>query len=299
MLPADLQRVAARHVPGTGQTHIQRLGGGLVNETYRVLRNDAAYALRVVAANPYDLGVDREWEARVLERAAAAHLAPVVEYFDPKAGILITRWEAGRSWSSAEVRLPANISRMAEFARRIHALPLPAPHRRMSPSTWIDYYSIGARQGAGADLRAAAALQLAALAQLPTVPTVVCHSDLHPLNVIDRGASLILLDWEYAHASDPFWDLASWSACNDLEESLQHALLTDYLGRMPSGNECLRLRLLGWLYDYVCLLWSELYLNLERDRRTGAGQRIDEPGTVVGRVGLLAARLKHQSGGAA
>lgn len=295
--------LAARHVPGTGPPDIQRLGSGLVNETYRVLRDGKAYALRVVAANPYDLGVDREWEVRVLRQAAAAQLAPVVEYFDPRGGILITRWEDGRSWSPAQVRLPTNISRMAELARRIHALPLPTPARRMSPATWIDYYGVGAGEGAAAAFRQAAALQLSALGQVPTAIPVLCHSDLHSLNVIDRGASMILLDWEYAHASDPLWDLASWSASNDLEESLQHTLLKAYLGRMPNGSEYLRLRLLGWLYDYVCLLWSELYLNLARDRRPGhapqaidTDQSIDELGAVRGRVQLLSERLTHQSG---
>ena len=302
MLPDELRRLAARHVPGTGHLDIHRLGGGLVNETYRVLRNGGSYALRVAAANPYGLGVDRDWEARVLERAAAADLAPIVEYFDPKSGTLITRWEAGQSWSPAVVRRQVNISRIAALMRRIHALPVPLPARLMPPAKWIDYYSVGAREGAGAALRPAASRQLAALAQLPAAAPVLCHSDVHSLNLIDRGASLILLDWEYAHASDPLWDLAGWSANNDFEESLAHDLLGNYLGRSPTGNECLRLRLLGWLYDYVCLLWSELYLYLDRDSRPGASgqdlgaaQGLGEPGAVASRAQLLRARLMHQS----
>ncbi|MEP6884511.1 MAG: choline/ethanolamine kinase family protein [Gammaproteobacteria bacterium] len=306
MLPGELQRLALRHVPGTGQPDIHRLRGGLVNETYRVLRDGVTYAVRVAAASPYDSGVDREWEARVLELAAAADLAPVVEYFDPMHGILITRWQAGRTWSPADAGRPANISRMAALARRIHALPVPPPPRLMSPAKWIDYYSWGAQGGAGAALRPAALLQLDLLALLPTVTPVLCHSDLHALNVIDRGDSLTVLDWEYAHASDPLWDLAGWSANNDLEDSLQHVLLRDYLGRAPTGNEYMRLRLLGWLYDYVCLLWSELYLNLTREGRAdgAVGGRSDEqrseaaqtePGVVADRARLIAARLTHQS----
>ena len=76
----------ARHVPGEGTPEIERLGAGLVNETYRVLRDGRSYALRTSAANPYDLGVDREWEARVLEIAVAADLAPAVVYCDPQRG---------------------------------------------------------------------------------------------------------------------------------------------------------------------------------------------------------------------
>jgi thiamine kinase len=294
MRPDELESVAAGHVPGTGKLDIQLSGTGLVNETYRALRDGGAYALRVAAANHGDLGVDRAWEARVLERACAADLAPAVEYCDPQRGILIVRWVDGRSWGPAEVRRKSNLARMAQLLRRVHALPVPTPARLMSPLTWIDHYSVAARTDrstrdstSGAALRGAAKGRLAALAALPRVDPVVCHSDLHTLNLIDRGASLVLLDWEYAHASDPLWDLASWSANNDLEEEFKQQLLSDYLDRAPARDENMRLQLLGWLYDYVCLLWSELYLKLRRDvRQPDAAQ-----GGVSARAQLLAARL--------
>jgi thiamine kinase-like enzyme len=123
---------------------------------------------------------------------------------------------------------------------------------------------------------------------------VLCHSDLHPLNLVDCAATLdsrgtlILLDWEYAHASDPLWDLAGWSANTDLERELQQDLLAQYLGRAPAPDEQLRLRRLAWLYDYVCLLWSELYLNLH-----GAGKAGTAEEGVAARARLLATRLMH------
>jgi thiamine kinase len=292
MLSPELESLAARHVPGSGTLDIHRLGRGLVNDTYRVLRDGCAYALRVAAANACDFGLDRAWEARVLESAVLGGLAPAVEYCDPVRGIVIARWVDGRPWSPMDVRRQSNISRMAELLRRIHGLPLPTPTRFMSPTKWIEYYSAAA-PAAAANLRAAAAERLAALAALPSVDPVVCHSDLHTLNLIDRGHSLVLLDWEYAHASDPLWDLAGWSANNDFEDELTHVLLASYVGRAPTRNEWLRLQLLGWLYDYVCLLWSELYLNLFRDAPQGEVTRDGdrERDGVSARVRLLAARL--------
>jgi thiamine kinase-like enzyme len=298
MQPDELERVAARHVPGTGSLDIQPLGKGLINETYRVLRDGGAYALRVAAETAYDLGVDRVWETRVLESARNADLAPALEYCDPQREILIVRWVEGRWWSPVDVRRKSNLSRMAQLLRRVHALTMPAPARLMSPKTWIDHYSAAACKSAGrargtwdsssgAALRDASRGRLAALAALPRVDPVLCHSDLHTLNLVDRGPSLILLDWEYAHASDPLWDLASWSANNDLEDEFNNELLRNYLGRAPTRDEYSRLLLLRWVYDYVCLLWSELSLNLRRDVRQADAAR----GEISVRAKLLAARL--------
>lgn len=313
----ELDSVAAHHVPGAGKLHIHPLRTGLVNETYRVQRDSGVYALRMAAENPYDLGLDHVWEARVLAAAVRADIAPALEYCDPQRGILITRWVDGRSWNPPEVRQPVNIARMAELMRRIHALPLPMPARVMSPLKWIDYYSGAARRsaarnsskgvvlsgivvpGTAAALRTAATDRLTALAALPSVDPVVCHSDLHTLNLIDRGRSLVLLDWEYAHAADPLWDLAGWSSNNDFEDELRQELLRSYMGRKPTHNDYVRLQLLGWLYDYVCLLWSELYLNLRQGARPDAALHGAAPdraaeGDVSARAEVLAARLKFR-----
>jgi thiamine kinase-like enzyme len=140
---------------------------------------------------------------------------------------------------------------------------------------------------------------------------VMCHSDLHcqnllvgtPASLAPAGAAvavavggaaavggasvsgpLVLLDWEYAHVSDPLWDVAGWACNNDWSFERTEALLSSYLGRMPRAAETRRLRALAWLYDYVCLLWSELYVNL----RDGA-----ENGGVSQRAGEISHRLRQ------
>jgi thiamine kinase-like enzyme len=311
---AQLESVAERHVPGTGKIDIQPLGQGFVNDTYRVTRDGSSYALRAAVASNHDLGLDRRWEARVLEGAVSAGLAPALVYCDPERGLLISRWVDGKSWSPPDTLLPANIDRVAELMRRIHGLRLPVPTRNMTPRQWVDYYSAAAAAAAAAAgavavtattattgapaarsaaLRSMAVDRLGALAALTHVAPVVCHSDLHTLNLLDRGGSLVLLDWEYAHAADPFWDLAGWSANNDFEAETSLELLATYLGRASTPVERLRLRLLSWLYDFVCLLWSELYLSAHGAEP--AGVAVDSgPGEVCARARLLAARLHAQ-----
>lgn len=111
---------------------------------------------------------------------------------------------------------------------------------------------------------------------------MLCHSDLHPQNVVLAAHGPVLLDWEYAHVSEPLWDLAGWSCNNDLCADARRLLLASYLGRRPGADEAARLEQLAWLYDYVCLLWCEVYATL----------RPDIPGdTISERAQLLARRL--------
>src|ERR1019366_3673370 len=108
---------------------------------------------------------------------------------------------------------------------------IPAAPRVMTPAAWIALYTAALRRS-GAPPAAAcleglaeqAAVDLAALDAHQYIEPVLCHSDLHRLNVVLDGAP-VLLDWEYAHVSDAFWDLAGWSANNDWSAAAARAFL--------------------------------------------------------------------------
>src|SRR5271170_3172609 len=121
MSPDEIEELARRFVPGEGAVAIERLGLGLVNESYRVARDGGVYSLRVPAPDAAALGLDRGWECQVLACAMAAGIAPVIECCEPLLGILVTRWVEGRSWTLEQVQLPENIGKLAQLARRIHA----------------------------------------------------------------------------------------------------------------------------------------------------------------------------------
>jgi thiamine kinase-like enzyme len=294
MLPNELWQIAERYVPGSGALAIQRLGSGLVNDSYRVARGEQLYALRVPTGYAAEFGIDRGWECRVLGHAEAAGLAPAVECCEPRHGILVARWVVGGTWTPAQVQHAGNIEVMAQLVRRIHALAVPPGARTMNPAAWIAHYRDAlVRHDPGADRRpiglgpsrcpqSAVDACLAALAEVPPAAAVLCHSDLHPHNLVLAAHGPVLLDWEYAHVSDPLWDLAGWSCNNDLGADSRRLLLASYLRRQPSAAEASRLERLVWLYDYVCLLWSEVYATL----------RPDVPGNAISaRAQLLAERL--------
>ncbi len=275
-----------RWVPGEGPVSIHVSASGLVNESCRVARAGRLYSLRVATTGAQELGLDREWECKVWARAAAAGVAPAIQCCEPAEGVLVADWVPSRAWTAAEIRQPDNIHAMAQLLRRVHALRIPQPARAMSPAAWIAHYSAALAERLCAELQAAADARLTLLAAQPMPAAVLCHSDLHRLNVA-TGARLLLFDWDYAHVSDPYWDLAGWIANNDGSPQFAADLLASYLQRPAVSDESARLRLFVWLYDYVCLLWSELYLK-------------QRPGTVcddvTARAEQLAVRLKSASG---
>lgn len=269
MQPGEVEQLGRRVLPGTGSVVVEHLSSGLVSEVYRVVRDDAAYALKVASGHAGRFALDIAWEARILEAAARADIAPPLVYFEPERGVLVTRWIKGRPWPRCEVQSARAIARIGGLLRRVHALPVPAPARALNPMTWIEIYRAALPQGAQMRLDPAlqetAASAAAGLDTLPKPPGVVCHSDLHAQNLIETDDSLLLLDWEYAHVTDPLWDAAGWSANNDFDGASRRMLLASYLGSAPTANDWARFSLLAWLYDYVCLLWSGIYLAARRD----------------------------------
>lgn len=287
MQPPEIQALCRAIVPGAGAIEIQSLGAGLMTETYRVTRDQAVYALKVAAADRFSIGAEPAWEARVVGCAGAAGLAPRIIHAAADGAVMLTAWVAGVPWSESVARMPDNIRRIASLLSDVHGLDIPGVRRIIDPARWIEIYGALLRQRGQArpdpELQAAAVLCAGEYGRLASPAGVLCHSDLHVLNLVQQGASLTLLDWEYAHIADPLWDLAGWCANNDFHAKLQQWLLAEYLHRAPASTEWRRLRLLLWLYDYVCLLWSQVYL--------GAARR-DDSMSIAERARLLDARLR-------
>ena len=290
MSPSTLEAAAERWVPGGGAVVVRPSASGLVNVSCRVERDGRAYSLRMASSDDDGLGLDREWECRVLRGASAAGLAPRIRECLPQHGIVVADWVDGRPWTAAETGQSTAIEAMADLLRRVHALVIPTPARIMNAGSWIDLYSESAvrrdarRSPAALQLRSSAEQRLQELAALAPVVPVLCHSDLHRLNIVCTASHCrpVLLDWEYAHVADGSWDLAGWAANNDWTGGEALGLLAAYLQRPPEAVEIRRLQAQIWLYDYVCLLWSDVYVE-----RCAAG----DSAMVTDRAALVAARL--------
>ena len=293
MAESSVRALARRFVPGHGEPEICELQSGLANVSYKVTRDAQDFVLRVRAARGEAPGVEREWERRVLDAVSAARLAPQVLDCAPTEGVLLTRWITGASWSAAQSVQPWAAEQVAGLARRVHAVPPPLPARAMSPALWRILY-LDALQRADLDAVRRATIGawgvralrvLNEYAALAAPVDCLCHSDIHRHNVLLSDSGLVLLDWEYAHVGDPFWDLAGWISCNDLPIEAGERFLAAYLQREAIAAERIRLHLLSTAYDYICLLWIELFQAAER----GSDAPVDTG--LARRAELLAARF--------
>ncbi len=264
-----LRELALVHVPGHGEPRIEALRGGSLNCSFKVTRDERPCVLRVDAGSCGTApapGVDRAWERRVLQAAAGAGIGPRIVACEPAAGVLVTAWVDGVEWSAEHAAAPASQAQMAGLVRRVHALIVPEPVRRMSVRDWRDLYREQRRHEAPDSQESLRLAQLDMRAEslldqyeaLSGARSCLCHSDLYRHNVLWSGQCGCLLDWEYAHVGDPFWDLAGWTCSNALSPAARNEFVNAYLGRKPRPDEQARLALLMRLYDSICASWAAL-----------------------------------------
>jgi thiamine kinase-like enzyme len=233
---------------------LTRIEGGLSNHAWCLEANGERWFVRLGQPQAARLGVDRANECAVLRAAAAAGLAPAVHACEPSCGLLVTRFIDGRTWTAADVQRTGNLRRVGERLRQLHELPVPVDVHA------VDYQHQARRLAAtllahDATAELLAERAAAAFARIGDggYGTVMCHNDLHPLNLLDDGDRLWLVDWEYGGCGNPLFDVASFLALHDLGPAGTELFLDAY-GRLPVRDRG-HLEDARWLFDYVQWLW--------------------------------------------
>ncbi|MFI7114400.1 phosphotransferase [Nonomuraea sp. NPDC050227] len=239
---------------------VEELPGGMTNRNYKVTTPDGVYVVRVAASDGSLLGIDKDAEhADSLAAARAGVGAPVHGYL-PEAGVLVIGFLPGRTFTEADLWEPANLARVAEVCRRLHAGPrfvrdfdmfeVQRGYLRIVqergfrlPAKYLDFMPVTA------EIRKCLAVR--------AEPTVPCHNDLLPGNIVESGERLHLIDYEYAGNNDPCFELGNlWSEA-DLPPGHLEELVTAYYGRRLR-HRIARARLLGLMSKYGWTLWASI-----------------------------------------
>jgi thiamine kinase len=249
---------ALARVPGLEQgataQRIERLGGGTVNEVYRVDSAAGRFVLRLDGAAWRRPGVDRARELVLHRTAAAAGLAPaLVDAAPAPQGLLIMEYLEGRVWGSSDYDDIDALRRLGERLYTLHRLPAPAIDAFDPWQVALAYVRQIEAARDGALERPLQRLEaLCAEVRSGDAAMSVVHGDLWQGNLL-QGSRLWLLDWEYAQVSDPLMDVACVLAYYPAAERYRMELAaaagfdTQLLGQALSARVYIY-RALAWLW---------------------------------------------------
>jgi thiamine kinase len=238
-------------------TSAEKIKSGLTNESWLVRADDIAVVVRSSNRESDALQINRESECRVLSIVAEAGIGAPVLNCAPDRHFLVTFYVPGRTWSTRDVRVSANIQRIATVLRSLHALPVPEGVQTVELmqivcSYWNTLMACGRSASAGtSEIRERARQLIGQLAD--DAKSCLCHNDVHHLNVVD-GGHITLIDWEYAGIGDPYFDLASVCCYHAFSDASRKELMRAYLGH-DSTSATERLHRMCWVFNYIRDLW--------------------------------------------
>ncbi len=257
---------------------LTRLHGGISNHAWRIDVPGGPWYARLNAVDAETLGVDRASECAILAAVGAAGLAPPALACEPANRLLVTRFVDAQPWRADQATSEPNLGRFGTLLRQLHELPV---IDNVTPLDWpTQAHRLASQLTAApgdAEIHQRASEVLRQIDARAFVPTL-CHHDLHHLNVLDDGARLWLVDWEYGGSGDPLFDLAGFVSMNRLGPAAVRTFVEAYGGLDPADLR--QLEAACWVFDYVQWLWYRL--------RSGPGA-----GEPAARAQRLALRLLH------
>jgi thiamine kinase-like enzyme len=252
----DVTDVVGRLWPGREATWAPLGAIGTRHNVKVTLADGEAFVLRSGGRDTELLEIDRRREYEACLTAAAVGVGPdVIEFFEAD-GIVVTRWIEGEVVSEQQMREPDVLRRLAQALRAVHAGP-PLPGRFDCFRVVEQYRSAVFSYGVAVPPEYAWARQVARRVEAARgrAPERPCHNDLIPANVIDDGARLRIVDWEYAGMGDVFLDLAGVAVHADLDEEGRAVLLEAYAGSLRH-QDLQALDLMRFMADFREAMWG-------------------------------------------
>ncbi len=237
---------------------IEPLSGGITNRNFRVHVRGDAFVVRIPAQTGSLLGIDRGIEHQVSRMVAAAGVGPPVVAFIEPEGALVTRFVVGRGVSDVAVHDPLMLQRIANALRQIHRAG--TVDATFNAFRVVEAYEQITRRHHGTvpkEFERAQQIAHRIEQALPAADPVLCHNDLLNANFIDDGATIWIVDWEYAGMGDRFFDFGNFAVNHQLTEVDEYRLLAAYYGRVTSRHYA-RLRLMRIMSDFREAMWGVL-----------------------------------------
>jgi len=202
-LPDDLRGPA---------TTITRVSAGLSGAgVYRVDAAGAAFVLKVSVDDPIEVWRGR---AQIQQLAASAGLAPRVVHVDEARRAVLSAFVVDRGFPALlfqPATRDAAIAQLGRTLRRVHDLPVPGDADELRPLALLTRIWPGLDGQIALPGFVGDAVRRMLAEPIPPYAgaLVLGHNDVNPTNLIYDGEHLLLLDWDTAGPSEPYYDLAA------------------------------------------------------------------------------------------
>ena len=221
-----------------GRVSVEPLGGGLSNRNYLVRDGAARFVVRLGTDVP-EHGILRRHEAAASRAAAAAGISPGLRHAEP--GVLVFDFIDGRTLGAEDVRRDDTLARVLELVKRAHDR-IPPHLAGAAPMFWVFHtlrdYARTLERGSRRMIAELPRLMAASERLEQAVGRIELkfgHNDLLAANLIDDGARLWLIDWEYGGFNSPLFDLGNLASNNSLSAGQADWMLAAYDGRAPDA----------------------------------------------------------------
>ncbi len=233
------------------------IGGGMTNRNYRLETENGTFMLRLAGERTTLLGINRHHE---FTSAKIAHQLEVgveaIAYFERHAAIL-TRFIGAETLTAVTAR--THLEQLVKTIKRYHQAPV-FPSQFNPFETVRNYHSLALEYGVKfpQDVpRVLTQMTHIETALQPHARECPCHNDLLPANLLFDGASLFIVDWEYAGNGNPFFDLGNLAVNLELNAAQCQHLLEMYFG-CSSPESLAQLHLMRLVSDLREAFWGFL-----------------------------------------
>lgn len=194
-----------------------------------------------------DSGINRSNEWAALQAASKAGISPLPNFHNSE--VLLTPFIVGKQATLVD------LSDIGRLFSRIHSLDV-----ELAPIDLLEHLNNYYEKAEANSLLRECHQHIVDFYPQEIVELKPCHNDCLLPNMIRSEQGLQLLDWEYAAAVDPAYDLAVFSAAYGLDEGQLGVLLAGYGQEGVLDVESLKGRI-SYFEKYYCLvevLWYGL-----------------------------------------
>jgi thiamine kinase-like enzyme len=180
-------------------------------------------------------------EIKTLAIASKLDIAPELKYSNPESGIVITSYIQGHTLTKKDLANKKVLKELAKMLKKLHAYSGESPQNRTQIERACKHYTRALSKHIAYPTAFKPLYDEYIKTDEKPSPTVLCHGDLNPSNILVTQKRLYIIDWASSTRDDPYTDLGYLTLLSGMNKKQSQLFLDTYLGRKATKKELLNL----------------------------------------------------------